>query len=212
MAPSVIPPQLKILTAFIRRAEEVRRSPQSLFFDLETFDLIITSLCLQSPSSKLDNDRQNPDSALIAYYCRAYAVDKGIKMRIDGAEVNTFLFGLMDSLELSKKALVINNDSGAVTCENYAHNIFAKADDEYRAGESTKETAKNFYAASSFFDILEQFGPLDEEILEKRKYSKWKAADILKAIQSGQRPTLPDTPPVRYSFERRQLFDMKVHL
>ena len=100
----------------------------------------------------------------------------------------------MDTLELTKKSLVISDETGGITCENYAYNIFSKADDEYRAGNSTKETARNFYAASTFFDILEQFGPLDDEVLEKRKYSKWKAADILKAIQSGQRPTLPDTP------------------
>lgn len=142
----------------------------------------------------MDHDQQNPDSGLIAYYCRAYAVDKGIKLRIDDGDVNTFLFGLMDTLELTKKSLVISDETGGITCENYAYNIFSKADDEYRAGNSTKETARNFYAASTFFDILEQFGPLDDEVLEKRKYSKWKAADILKAIQSGQRPTLPDTP------------------
>lgn len=122
-------------------------------------------------------------------------------MRIDDTAVNTFLFCLMDHLELSKKSLVINKDSGAVTCENYAHNIFAKADDEYRAGESSKETARNFYAASTFFDILEQFGELDDEILEKRKYSKWKAADILKAIQAGQRPALPDDDMVNDCYD-----------
>lgn len=130
-------------------------------------------------------------------------------MRLNDSEVNTFLFGIMDSLEMTKRTLVINNDSGAITCENYAYNVFAKADDEYRAGESTKETARNFYAASSFFDILEQFGPLDEEIIEKRKYSKWKAADILKAIQSGQRPTLPDTPPVRKFYCMIEINDEK---
>lgn len=134
----------------------------------------------------------DPDASLLAYYCRSYAVDKGIKLRLDDPAVNAFLFGLMDTLELSKKSLTIN-DSGAATCENYAYNIFSKADDEYRSGESTKDTARKFYAASTFYDILEQFGPLDDEVLEKRKYSKWKAADILKAIQSGQRPALPAT-------------------
>lgn len=143
--------------------------------------------------SKLDQEVNDPDSSLIAYYCRSYAVDKGIKLRIDDPAVNTFLFSLMDTLESSKKSLP-TNDSGAaaVTCENYAYNIFSKADDEYRSGESTKDTARQFYAASTFYDILEQFGPLDEEVLEKRKYSKWKAADIMKAVSSGQRPVLPE--------------------
>jgi vacuolar protein sorting-associated protein VTA1 len=134
----------------------------------------------------------------VAYYCRTYAVDKGIKLRIDDPAVNNFLFGVMDNLELAKKSLDENKDSGAITCENYAYNIFSKADEEYRSGNSTKDTARKFYAASSYYDILEQFGPLDDEVLEKRKYAKWKAADILRAIQAGQRPTLPESESVRH--------------
>lgn len=145
----------------------------------------------------MDNEKQDPDAKVVAYYCRSYAVEKGIKLQIDDPASNNFLFGVMDNLELAKKSLGDNNkDAGAITCENFAFNIFSKADEEYRSGNSTKDTARKFYAASSYYDILEQFGPLDDEVLEKRKYSKWKAADILKAIQAGQRPTLPESESV----------------
>lgn len=100
---------------------------------------------------------------------------------------------MMDLLELTKKTLKVNNETDGITCENYAYNIFTKADEEYRSGDSTKKTAQLFYAASTYYDVLEQFGPLDEELVEKRKYAKWKAADILKAIQAGRRPDLPES-------------------
>lgn len=161
--PMVIPAQLKPLTAFIRRAEE------------------------------MDRDTMNADASIIAFYCRKYAMEKGIQMKLSTPEINAFLFSLMDTLETCKQTLQISDDTGSITCENYAHSIFAKADDEDRAGNATKETAKGFYTASTFFDILEQFGELDAETQEKRKYSKWKAADILNAIKKGVKPT-PGAP------------------
>lgn len=45
-----------------------------------------------------------------------------------------------------------------------------------------------FIIASSFFDILEQFGDIDEEITSKNKYSKWKATEIMKALKEGRTP------------------------
>lgn len=154
-SPLVIPAPLKPLTAFIRRAEE------------------------------LEKDHLNPDSFIIAYYCRAYAMEKGIKMKLSSPEINAFLMNMMDALELTKKSIVVNDDSGSATCENYAYDIFSMADNEDRSGVATKDTAKQFYSASTFFDILEQFGELDSECQEKRKYAKWKAADILNAIKQG---------------------------
>lgn len=49
-------------------------------------------------------------------------------------------------------------------CERFAFRVFAIADEEDRAGEATKETARTFNAAATFFDILEQFGELSEEV------------------------------------------------
>ena len=111
-------------------------------------------------------------------------------MRLNSPEINAFLMNLMDSLESTKKMLQIDERNGAAICENYAHSLFLKADDEDRSGDATKDTAKTFYSASTFFEILEQFGDVDEEIKEKKKYAKWKATDILNAIKAGIKPSV----------------------
>jgi vacuolar protein sorting-associated protein VTA1 len=56
---------------------------------------------------------------------------------------------------------------------------------------ATKVTAKIFFAASTFYEILEQFGPPDQEVLEKKKYSKWRSVTITNAINAGQAPPPP---------------------
>jgi hypothetical protein len=67
-----------------------------------------------------------------------------------------------------------------VVCESYAVTVFSKADEEDRDGYANKETARQFYngidprkyimlrllicVASTFFDILDQFGDVDDEV------------------------------------------------
>jgi hypothetical protein len=57
------------------------------------------------------------------------------------------------------------------------------------AGENYREIARTFYNSSTFFDIIEQFGPLDEELNSKRTYATWKATEIMKALKEGREPT-----------------------
>lgn len=59
---------------------------------------------------------------------------------------------------------------------------------------------QTFFIAATFFDVLEQFGPLDSDLVEKRKYSKWRAAEILKALKEGRAPSVPSEPAVTPSF------------
>ncbi|EQC38321.1 hypothetical protein SDRG_04040 [Saprolegnia diclina VS20] len=163
---SKIPATFKAITPFIRRAEE------------------------------LDRDRTRPESKMVAYYCRQYAMELGIKLRENDAsdEATTYLLSLMESLESEKAALPAHSqEEGRIICENFAFDIFMRADEEDRAGSANKNTARTFYAAGSFFDILKQFGTPSEDIIEKTKYSKYKAADILKAIKEGRAPT-PGAP------------------
>ncbi|KAK4797331.1 hypothetical protein SAY86_029657 [Trapa natans] len=54
-------------------------------------------------------------------------------------------------------------------------------------------TAKTFYAASIFFEILNQFGLLLSNLEQRQKYAAWKAADIRKALKEGRKP-VPGTP------------------
>ena len=91
-------------------------------------------------------------------------------------------------------------------CRKVADRVFEKADGEDSAGAAGKGTAKTFYAAGTFYEILQQFydkkgnegdeGDEEDEAKEqkeeeeqRRKYCKWKAADIINAIKEGREPT-----------------------
>ena len=73
------------------------------------------------------------------------------------------------------------------------HGHFDKADQEDRNGTASKTTARTFYAAANFLQILEQFeqegSDDDKEDRKKIIYAKWKATDILKALNEGRTPT-----------------------
>jgi vacuolar protein sorting-associated protein VTA1 len=163
--PLTIPPELKKITPYVRRAEE------------------------------LDRDKVNPESRVVAYYCRQYAVHAGISAAtsLDG---KACLGELLGNLEGEKKVMdTFTRDEAHLLCSKFANKIFDKADLEDRTGGATRETAKTFYAAASFLEILQQFYHDDddsEESAEQKKkavYSKWKATEILKAIKEGRTPT-----------------------
>ncbi|KAK9673843.1 hypothetical protein RND81_12G193300 [Saponaria officinalis] len=126
---------------------------------------------------------------LVAYYCRLYAMEKGLKIpqseRTD--TTNKILVSLIKQLEKDKKSLNLSPDDH-LHVEGFALNVFAKADKQDRAGRADLNTAKTFYAASIFFEILHQFGELAPGIEQKQKYALWKAADIRKAIKEGRKP------------------------
>ena len=158
----VIPGDLKALSAYIKRAEE------------------------------LDKDVSRPlESPVVAFYCRQYAMELGIDLR-EGAKdpeaVSQFLLALIEELETAKAKLGVSRDEGEQLVYKFAMEVFARADAEDRSGRATKATARTFYAASVFMDTLKQFGNRGDEVDEKCRYSKWKAADILKAIKEGRDP------------------------
>jgi vacuolar protein sorting-associated protein VTA1 len=85
--PAKVPATFKALVPFVRRAEE------------------------------LDRDSSRPESKLIAYFCRQYAMELGIKLREHDAsnEATDFLLGLMDRLEAEKSKLPdFSQDEGKV--------------------------------------------------------------------------------------------------
>ena len=162
--PLTIPPELKKITPYVRRAEE------------------------------LDRDQGNPESRLVAFYCRQYAVHSGIVLATSTVG-KTCLGELLGSLEGEKQAMDnFTRDESKFLCEKFSDKIFDKADQEDRSGEADRNTARTFYAAASFFEILQQFYKDDdgsEEVAEQKKkavYCKWKATEILKAIKEGQQP------------------------
>lgn len=158
--PLSIPTELKKISPFIKRAEE------------------------------LDRDKSAAESRIVAYYCRQYAVTLGIPLSTTDT-AKACLGEILAALEQEKPAMdQFTRDEAAFLCRKFAHSVFDKADQEDRNGNSNKHTAKTFYAAVSFLEILRQFDETeDEENSKKIKYSKWKATDILKAIKEGRTPT-----------------------
>jgi vacuolar protein sorting-associated protein VTA1 len=165
MPPMNIPPELKKLTPFVRRAEE------------------------------LDKDTSSPVSRLVSFYCRQYAVHTGIPLATSPPG-KACLGELLSHLEKEKAAMDnFTREEAKFLCRQFADKIFDRADGEDRAGEASKDTAKTFYAAASFMEILQQFYS-DEDTSEDREeekkklvYAKWKATEILKAIKAGRTPT-----------------------
>ena len=160
-----IPPELKKITPYIRRAEE------------------------------LDQDKANPESRLVAYYSRQFAVYVGIP-NSKQAGAKKCLGILLGQLEREKPYMdTFTRNESKFLCRKFALKVFDLADAEDRMGMANKNTAKTFYAAATFLEILAQFYPDDDESEDRQEekkrmvYAKWKATDILKAIEEGREPT-----------------------
>jgi vacuolar protein sorting-associated protein VTA1 len=179
---TAVPPSLKKIKVFLTRAEE------------------------------LDRDKSNPESRVVAYNVRQYAVLTGIPLAGSDSNAKACLGELLNVLEKEKDAMsVFSKEEHWKICRKVADRVFDVADKEDRmggGGGAYKGIAKSFYAAGTFYEILQQFYPnkeegdnnineddygktkeqIDEE--EKRRlYCKWKATDILNAIKEGRTPT-----------------------
>ncbi|KAJ3023604.1 hypothetical protein HKX48_002152 [Thoreauomyces humboldtii] len=152
---------------------------------------------------------------IVAYYSKYYAVQMAISKAGRSQDAKVYLSSMVDELEEDRKKLagneaITNNVVGYAHIENFALRIFFNADTEDRQGNATKKTAKTFLAASIFLDLLRVFGDIDSEVFallltwgfqqaadtmllgqvqDKVRYSKFKAADIIKAIREGRVPT-----------------------
>ncbi|KAF6160821.1 hypothetical protein GIB67_036022 [Kingdonia uniflora] len=134
-------------------------------------------------------DELQKHEPLVSYYCRLFAMEKGLQIpqKNRTKTTNSILISLMNQLEKDKKPIKLAPDDNLYV-EGFASNVFAKADKQDRAGRADINTAKTFYAARIFFEILNQFGELQPDIQQKLKYAEWKAADISKAIKEGRKP------------------------
>ena len=137
-------------------------------------------------------DKRDPT---VAYFCRMFAIQKGIKLDSKSPDCKGFLIGLMDQLEQEKEALVANGDESMSNdivaqahIETKTINLFTSADTEDRKGIFNKNIIKSFYSASLLFEVLTQFGEQNEECQVMQKYSKWKATYLHKCSQTGETP------------------------
>ncbi|CDQ64635.1 unnamed protein product [Oncorhynchus mykiss] len=87
-----------------------------------------------------EHEKRDP---VVAYYCRLYAMQTGMKLDSKTPECRKFLVKLMDQLETMKMELT---DSDSIThevvgnahIENYALKMFLYADNEDRSGRFHK--------------------------------------------------------------------------
>ncbi|XP_060947504.1 vacuolar protein sorting-associated protein VTA1 homolog isoform X2 [Limanda limanda] len=130
---------------------------------------------------------------VVAYYCRLYAMQSGMKLDSKTPECRKFLIKLMDQLESMKKEMS-DHDSitqevvGNAHIENYALKMFMYADNEDRGARFHKNMIKSFYTSSLLLDVLSVFGELSEENIQHRKYARWKATYIHNCLKSGETP------------------------
>ncbi|XP_066471309.1 vacuolar protein sorting-associated protein VTA1 homolog [Tiliqua scincoides] len=135
-------------------------------------------------------DKREP---VVAYYCRLYAMQTGMKTDSKNPECRKFLCKLMDQLEAMKKQLgdneaITQEIVGCAHVENYALKLFLSADNEDRAGRFHKNMIKSFYTASLLIDVLTVFGELTDENVQHRKYARWKATYIHNCLKNGETP------------------------
>lgn len=132
---------------------------------------------------------------VVAFHCFKHAMDMGLKLNDKSPESQGFLMQLISELEAMKPSISGKSQEELRTiCENFAQAVFQRADSIDKAGNADKATAQSFYAAASFFEILKQFSPdkdLDPDIKQQVMYSKWRAAEIVKAIKEGRKPEPP---------------------
>lgn len=135
-------------------------------------------------------DKREP---VVAYYCRLYAMQTGMKIDSKNPECRKFLCKLMDQLEAMKKQFgdneaITQEIVGSAHVENYALKMFLYADNEDRAGQFHKNMIKSFYTASLLIDVLTVFGELTDENVQHRKYARWKATYIHNCLKNGETP------------------------
>lgn len=135
---------------------------------------------------------------IVSYYTLRYALQISLdfhKQNPTNSQVKQYIMNMMGVMEEKRKAL------GEVFepqqhFEKFITMLFVSCDNDDRKVGSTKSTAQKFLVLSYFIDAMGVFEELPPDWVEKRKYCKWKAADILKALKKGEQP-LPGGPGER---------------
>ena len=78
----------------------------------------------------------------IAYYCRLYAVEEGLKLQNRDKAIDELLFSVMDKLESYKSKNTLVPEEDKLQLEGFALKIFDRADRVDRAGRADMSTCK----------------------------------------------------------------------
>lgn len=155
----VLPAQLKSVAQLLKKASE-----------LEQHDVVMCYFCLYQAVKQIMPFRSDPESA----------------------QTLPALLGKLEQLKPLVQAQLPSQETQQEYVTRFAVGVFDRANQEDLSGQATQRTAHNFYAASTFLSVLKVFASdgetLPEDIQEKSKYAKWKAADITTALREGRRP------------------------
>jgi hypothetical protein len=130
----------------------------------------------------------------VAYYCRLYALTlmlDSIK-EMPSQTINEFAGGLVEKLEKDKKTISppLDQERDSDMVRDLAVSVFDRADQQDRDGEASIQTSHAFMTAFVLLEVMDLFGgDTDPQVEQMKKYAKWKAADISKAIKEGRKPT-----------------------
>ncbi|KAI3652509.1 hypothetical protein MP228_001934 [Amoeboaphelidium protococcarum] len=144
---------------------------------------------------------------VVSYYCKYYAAKMGLAVKDRDKDSTQYLVKLLDQLESEKSTLcqneefaqiMTNDDLAYEHISDFALKIFYQADavDRKSALNSPdkpppKSIAPTFLAANIFMQVLSVFGQTDPSVDEKIKYSKWRAAEISKAVKENRPASKP---------------------
>ncbi|KDQ63199.1 hypothetical protein JAAARDRAFT_29215 [Jaapia argillacea MUCL 33604] len=154
-----IPPELKSISPYIQRAEE-----------LHTKDPIMSYWCAYY-ATQTGISLRSPTPASRSYLLSLLTLLESFKASL----------GSNDAIE--------NEPASVAYVENFGLKVFGVADEEDRAGKATRSTAKKFLAAANFLELLRIFEGAGADHEDKIRYAKWKAANIAKAFREGRKPT-----------------------
>ncbi|KAL4474185.1 hypothetical protein ABPG72_001724 [Tetrahymena utriculariae] len=132
---------------------------------------------------------------VLAYYLKFYAYKKAgsICTKYQGYADTSYVQDMMNEwnqdLEQMKQQLgptLQNTEQNKQQIVDYTLKIFAKCDHDERNGQFTKQTQQDFTMISRYLEMLAIFGPLDNDLNQKRIYAKSKAVEIKKKLDNPQ--------------------------
>ncbi|CEL06241.1 hypothetical protein ASPCAL07348 [Aspergillus calidoustus] len=132
---------------------------------------------------------------IIAYWCNYWIanqiIEKGLHTADD--EVKLYTVDLMEKLEQFKvenpdNDAILDSMAASAYVEQFALEVFGRAEAAMRADKVTKQTADTFQAAATFLELCQIWNPLEPEAAAKVKFAKYHAVRIVKAIKAGEDP------------------------
>ncbi|KAK3989963.1 vacuolar protein sorting-associated protein vts1 [Cladorrhinum sp. PSN332] len=132
---------------------------------------------------------------IVAYWCEYWVANqilaRGLHLADD--DLMRYTASLMDRMEETKREhgnedTMTDDATSQAYVEQFAQETLDRAERVVKANKVTQQTASTFDAAATFLQLVNIWGPPDQETQQKIKYAKWNAARILKAIREGVDP------------------------